>query len=109
MGHPMRLELTGVGLLVKLANRYTTRGAPWVCVYAKSFVHICVCVSVKSLCNLFIYIYIYIYMCVCVCVCVYISVCVNSLCNFYIYVRARVCKSVKSRWKLYISRYNSNL
>ena len=27
MGHPMRLELTRVGLLVKLANRYTTRGA----------------------------------------------------------------------------------
>ena len=25
--HPMRLELTRVGLLVKLANRYTTRGA----------------------------------------------------------------------------------
>ena len=28
MGHPMRLELTRVGLLVKLANRYTTKGAP---------------------------------------------------------------------------------
>ena len=27
MGHPMRLELTLVGLLVKLANHYTTRGA----------------------------------------------------------------------------------
>ena len=27
MGHPMILELTRVGLLVKLANRYTTRGA----------------------------------------------------------------------------------
>ena len=27
MGHPMRLELTRVGLLVELANRYTTRGA----------------------------------------------------------------------------------
>ena len=27
MGHPMRLELTRVGLLVKLANRYTTKGA----------------------------------------------------------------------------------
>ena len=26
-GHPMRLELTRVGLLVKLANHYTTRGA----------------------------------------------------------------------------------
>ena len=26
MGHPMRLELTRVGLLVKLASRYTTRG-----------------------------------------------------------------------------------
>ena len=24
MGHPMRLELTHVGLLVQLANRYTT-------------------------------------------------------------------------------------
>ena len=28
MGHPMRLELTLVGLLVKLANHYTTRGTP---------------------------------------------------------------------------------
>ena len=27
MGHPMRIELTRVGLLVKLANRYTTKGA----------------------------------------------------------------------------------
>ena len=27
MGHPMRLELTRVGLLVKIANRYTTKGA----------------------------------------------------------------------------------
>ena len=27
MGYPMRLELTRVGLLVQLANRYTTRGA----------------------------------------------------------------------------------
>ena len=26
MGHPMRIELTRVGLLVKLANRYTTKG-----------------------------------------------------------------------------------
>ena len=26
MGHPMRLELTRVGLLVKLANRYTPKG-----------------------------------------------------------------------------------
>ena len=27
IGHPMRIELTRVGLLVKLANRYTTKGA----------------------------------------------------------------------------------
>ena len=27
MGHPMRLKLTFAGLLVKLANHYTTRGA----------------------------------------------------------------------------------
>ena len=27
MGHPMRIELTLAGLLVKLANHYTTRGA----------------------------------------------------------------------------------
>ena len=26
MGHPMRLELTRVDLLVKLSNRYTTKG-----------------------------------------------------------------------------------
>ena len=29
MGRTMRLELTHVGLLVQLANRYTTRGALW--------------------------------------------------------------------------------
>ena len=29
MGHPMRLELTLAGLLVKLANHYTTRGAQY--------------------------------------------------------------------------------
>ena len=28
MWHPMRLELIRVGLLVKFANRYTTKGAP---------------------------------------------------------------------------------
>ena len=28
MERPMRLELTRLGLLVQLANRYTTRGAP---------------------------------------------------------------------------------
>ena len=27
MGQPMRLELTRVGLIDKLANRYTTKGA----------------------------------------------------------------------------------
>ena len=27
MGHPMRLELTRVDLLVKVANHYTTKGA----------------------------------------------------------------------------------
>ena len=30
MGRPMRLELTRVGLLVQLANRYITRGALFV-------------------------------------------------------------------------------
>ena len=35
-GYPMRLELTRVGLLVELANHYTTRGA---CVYACVHVH----------------------------------------------------------------------
>ena len=29
MGHPMRLKLNCVGLLVKLANRYITKGALW--------------------------------------------------------------------------------
>ena len=36
-GHPMRLELTRVGLLVELANHYTTRGAfpcwYWICIF----------------------------------------------------------------------------
>ena len=30
MGHPMRLELTLAGLLVKLANHYTNWGALWI-------------------------------------------------------------------------------
>ena len=29
--HPMKLELTGVGLLAELANHYTTRGAFYIC------------------------------------------------------------------------------
>ena len=33
MGHPMRLELTLAGLLVKLANHYTTRGALYLSIY----------------------------------------------------------------------------
>ena len=33
MGHPMRLELTCVGLLVKFANRYTTKGAQYTNIY----------------------------------------------------------------------------
>ena len=33
-GNPMRLELTRVGLLVELANHYTTRGA-----YGKEEMH----------------------------------------------------------------------
>ena len=36
MGRPMRLELTRVGLLVKLANRYTTRGAHLADIYSFS-------------------------------------------------------------------------
>ena len=33
MGRPMKLELTRVGLLVLLGNRYTTRGALFLYVY----------------------------------------------------------------------------
>ena len=40
MGPPMRLELTRVGLLVKLANRYTTKGALRACVYERVFVFV---------------------------------------------------------------------
>ena len=48
-GHPMRLELTRVGLLVELANHYTTKGAwggrVYVCVrifvYSKAFRSFC--------------------------------------------------------------------
>ena len=41
MGHPMRLELTLAGLLVKLANHYTTRGAPNHLVYLEIINTIC--------------------------------------------------------------------
>ena len=40
MGRPMRLELTRVGLLVNLANRYTNRGAPDTQVENDSFCHL---------------------------------------------------------------------
>ena len=42
MGRPMRLELTRVGLLDYLANRYTTRGALHIIVYDQTMaVRIC--------------------------------------------------------------------
>ena len=50
----MRLELIRVGLLVELANHYTTK---------------------LSYTSEIIYIYIYIYVCVCVCVCVCVYHC----------------------------------
>ena len=41
-GHPMRLELTRVGLLVEHANHYTTRGAFGHAIYALAqFLHLC--------------------------------------------------------------------
>ena len=47
MGHPMRIELTRVGLLIYLANHYTTRGAKWQ--------------SVSCLCDRITYMGVYIY------------------------------------------------
>ena len=40
MGHPMRLELTRVSLLVKLANRYTTKGALETLRHSLIYIHI---------------------------------------------------------------------
>ena len=42
-GHPMRLELTRVGLLVELANHYTTRGASRVALVSLSCRLLCSC------------------------------------------------------------------
>ena len=44
MGRPMRLELTRVGLLVYLANRYTTRGA----LFLRNNYHLFACSYVVS-------------------------------------------------------------
>ena len=44
MGRPMRLELTRVGLLVKLANHYTTRGALCMCVY----IYVCMYIYINE-------------------------------------------------------------
>ena len=43
MGHPMRLELTLAGLLVKLANHYTTRGAHRQRIITSSEMHFLIC------------------------------------------------------------------
>ena len=40
MGHPMRLELTHVGLLVKVANCYTTKGALKGFIYKESWIYL---------------------------------------------------------------------
>ena len=63
MGHPMRLELTLAGLLVKLANHYTTRGARVLLDYSRqlyylTFYGISNLVDYPML-SLVIYIYIY--------------------------------------------------
>ena len=51
-GHPMRLELTRVGLLVELANHYTTRGA---------FIYMCVCVCMCARARVYLFPCVYVY------------------------------------------------
>ena len=51
MGRPMKLELTRIGLLVQLANHYTTRGAQRYSWY----------ILLSQLTGQFLYVYIYIY------------------------------------------------
>ena len=57
MGHPMRLELTRVGLLVELANHYATRGAQtnYVCVY-KRFLYIYILYLMHTYVNMYKYV-----------------------------------------------------
>ena len=97
-GHPMKLELTRVGLLVELANHYTTRGAPtcwqWLvkidtCIYMYLFAFkciiqcVCVCVCVCVWLLLFsVYI---------LCICIYMLIYMNALRS---YARVRVCISL---------------
>ena len=66
-GHPMRLELTRVGLLVQLANHYTTRGALRV-----SVVSTCTSEYVRECRNIYLhnvhfYSYCIVYSCTTVC------------------------------------------
>ena len=63
-GHPMRPELTRVGLLVELANHYTTTGA---FVYVCVCVCVCVCACVSFLFNLRFFWFICLFVCLFVC------------------------------------------
>ena len=128
-GHPMRLELTRVGLLVELANHYTTRGTcifESMCMYTWVHVNVCVfvCVCVVHVCNHYVYarefMCIYVYVCVCVCgaylqplcVCswvhVYVCVCVCVWCMFATTLPRARCDTM-SIFKRCIAGLNSKL
>ena len=49
MRHPIRLELTRVGLLVKLANRYTSKGAHKILIYAHKMNNILLSYSMTTI------------------------------------------------------------
>ena len=59
MGHPMRPELTLAGLLVKLANHYTTRGAPFLLLYVPLAFRTIPCIfhSLSTKAEIFIFVF----------------------------------------------------
>ena len=111
----MRIELTRVGLLIYLANHYTTRGV-YICV--------CVCVGQVSMCGcvylsvslsvclwvctrmcLWLHMCAYASVCVCVCACVCVCVCVCVCAR----TRSRICIRVWSKDIQIVDIWNINL
>ena len=87
-GHPMRLELTRVGLLAKLANHYTTMGPFPTMIFDANVT----CYNLIRQTDVCVYICVYVYTWVCVHVCVCVLAC---MCGY-------VCEYIKSRSNIYI-------
>ena len=86
-GHPMRLELTRVGLLVELANHYTK---PYLDV-RYTYIHTFVCIYIY----IYIYVYIYIYICIYIYIYIYILWCIWL--RWMLFLQSVICLFTRSR------------